>query len=363
MATNRLIRFIASITLILVGGFLIGSSSLYMYLTPKLPSTNELKDVQLQIPLKIVTSDRLVIREFGEKKRTPVEYDEIPQYLIDALLAAEDDNFFKHRGIDYQGLIRSTMQLITEGRIVSGGSTITMQVARNFFLNRKQEFSRKFNEILLALRIESELSKPEILSLYVNKMFLGKTAYGFGAAAQIYYGKNLNQLSLAQIAMLAGVPKAPSTRNPISNPEKAMERRNWILSRMLKLGSINSDEFNEAVNEVDEAKYFGSTSEVEADYVAEMVRQEVITKFGLDAYTSGYTAITTIDSRMQSAAIESVKSGVNEYDLRHGYRGAESFDIPENDWIEVLANAEVSENKEPAIVTLSLIHISEPTRR
>ena len=351
MATNRLIRFIASITLILVGGFLIGSSSLYMYLTPKLPSTNELKDVQLQIPLKIVTSDRLVIREFGEKKRTPVEYDEIPQYLIDALLAAEDDNFFKHRGIDYQGLIRSTMQLITEGRIVSGGSTITMQVARNFFLNRKQEFSRKFNEILLALRIESELSKPEILSLYVNKMFLGKTAYGFGAAAQIYYGKNLNQLSLAQIAMLAGVPKAPSTRNPISNPEKAMERRNWILSRMLKLGSINSDEFNEAVNEVDEAKYFGSTSEVEADYVAEMVRQEVITKFGLDAYTSGYTAITTIDSRMQSAAIESVKSGVNEYDLRHGYRGAESFDIPENDWIEVLANAEVSENKEPAIVT------------
>ena len=351
MTTNRLIRFIASITLILVGGFLIGSSSLYMYLTPKLPSTNELKDVQLQIPLKIVTSDRLVIREFGEKKRTPVEYDEIPQYLIDALLAAEDDNFFKHRGIDYQGLIRSTMQLITEGRIVSGGSTITMQVARNFFLNRKQEFSRKFNEILLALRIESELSKPEILSLYVNKMFLGKTAYGFGAAAQIYYGKNLNQLSLAQIAMLAGVPKAPSTRNPISNPEKAMERRNWILSRMLKLGSINSDEFNEAVNEVDEAKYFGSTSEVEADYVAEMVRQEVITKFGLDAYTSGYTAITTIDSRMQSAAIESVKSGVNEYDLRHGYRGAESFDIPENDWIEVLANAEVSENKEPAIVT------------
>ena len=176
MTTNRLISFIASITLILVGGFLIGSSSLYMYLTPKLPSTNELKDVQLQIPLKIVTSDRLVIREFGEKKRTPVEYDEIPQYLIDALLAAEDDNFFKHRGIDYQGLIRSTMQLITEGRIVSGGSTITMQVARNFFLNRKQEFSRKFNEILLALRIESELSKPEILSLYVNKMFLGKTS-------------------------------------------------------------------------------------------------------------------------------------------------------------------------------------------
>ena len=150
-----------------------------MYLTPKLPSTNELKDVQLQIPLKIVTSDRLVIREFGEKKRTPVEYDEIPRYLIDALLAAEDDNFFKHRGIDYKGLIRSTMQLITEGRIVTGGSTITMQVARNFFLNRKQEFSRKFNEILLALRIESELSKPEILSLYVNKMVFGQDSVWF----------------------------------------------------------------------------------------------------------------------------------------------------------------------------------------
>ena len=177
MATNRLIRFIASITLILVGGFLIGSSSLYMYLTPKLPSTNELKDVQLQIPLKIVTSDRLVIREFGEKKRTPVEYDEIPQYLIDALLAAEDDNFFKHRGIDYQGLIRSTMQLITEGRIVTGGSTITMQVARNFSLIENKNSVENLMKYF-SLRIESELSKPEILSLYVNKMFLGKTAYG-----------------------------------------------------------------------------------------------------------------------------------------------------------------------------------------
>ena len=337
--------------LVLFGGFLIVSSSIYIYLSPKLPSIEELKDVKLQIPLKVITKDGLVIKEFGQKKRTPVNFNDTPKHLINALLAAEDDNFFKHSGIDYQGLIRSAVQIMREGRIVGGGSTITMQVARNFFLNRKQEFTRKFNEILLALRIENELSKEEILSLYINKMFLGKTAYGFGAAAQIYYGKDLNQLSLAQIAMLAGIPKAPSTRNPIANSKKAVERRNWILGRMRKLGSISDIEFNEAISEADKAKYYGSTSDVTADYAAEMIRQQVLSKFGLGAYTDGYIAVASLDSNLQTAGVNALKKGVDQYDKRHGYRGVEIKQVPESNWEEQIKSLSIVGNLEPAIVT------------
>ena len=337
--------------LVLFGGFLIISSSIYIYLSPKLPSIEELKDVKLQIPLKVVTKDGLVIKEFGQKKRTPVNFNDTPKHLINALLAAEDDNFFKHSGIDYQGLMRSAIQIMREGRIIGGGSTITMQVARNFFLNRKQEFTRKFNEILLALRIENELSKEEILSLYINKMFLGKTAYGFGAAAQIYYGKDLNQLSLAQIAMLAGIPKAPSTRNPIANSKKAVERRNWILGRMRKLGSISDIEFNEAISEADKAKYYGSTSDVTADYAAEMIRQQVLSEFGLSAYTDGYTAVASLDSNLQTAGVNALKKGVDQYDKRHGYRGVEIKQVPESNWEEQINSSSIVGNLEPAIIT------------
>ena len=344
-------KTIMASALVLFGGFLIISSSIYIYLSPKLPSIEELKDVKLQIPLKVVTKDGLVIKEFGQKKRTPVNFNDTPKHLINALLAAEDDNFFKHSGIDYQGLMRSAIQIMREGRIVGGGSTITMQVARNFFLNRKQEFTRKFNEILLALRIENELSKEEILSLYINKMFLGKTAYGFGAAAQIYYGKDLNQLSLAQIAMLAGIPKAPSTRNPIANSKKAVERRNWILGRMRKLGSISDIEFNEAISEADKAKYYGSTSDVIADYAAEMIRQQVLSEFGLSAYTDGYTAVASLDSNLQTAGVNALKKGVDQYDKRHGYRGVEIKQVPESNWEEQINSSSIVGNLEPAIIT------------
>ena len=344
-------KTIMASALVLFGGFLIISSSIYIYLSPKLPSIEELKDVKLQIPLKVVTKDGLVIKEFGQKKRTPVNFNDTPKHLINALLAAEDDNFFKHSGIDYQGLMRSAIQIMREGRIVGGGSTITMQVARNFFLNRKQEFTRKFNEILLALRIENELSKEEILSLYINKMFLGKTAYGFGAAAQIYYGKDLNQLSLAQIAMLAGIPKAPSTRNPIADSKKAVERRNWILGRMRKLGSISDIEFNEAISEADKAKYYGSTSDVTADYAAEMIRQQVLSEFGLSAYTDGYTAVASLDSNLQTAGVNALKKGVDQYDKRHGYRGVEIKQVPESDWEKQINSLAIVGNLEPAIIT------------
>jgi penicillin-binding protein 1A len=316
---RKLLKNLSILAILGAGGFLVVASCLYLYLSPKLPSVEELKEIELQIPLRIHSQDLKVIAEFGEKKRSPVSFDEIPQPMIDAFLAAEDDSFFEHRGIVISGLARAAFELITTGSIRSGGSTITMQVARNFFLSKRQEFTRKFNEILLSFRIEEELSKEEILSLYTNKIYMGNRAYGVGAAAQVYYGKTLDELSLAEIATIAGLPKAPSRYNPLANSERAMVRRNWILGRMLSLGNIDEAQYEAAINEVDNATYHGSISELDAAYAAEMVRQQVIDKFGLQAYTEGYTAITTLDSTMQSYAVQALQSGIIAYDQRHGY--------------------------------------------
>jgi penicillin-binding protein 1A len=347
---RNLLKNLSILALLGAGGFLVVASCLYLYLSPKLPSVEELKEIELQIPLRIHSQDLKVIAEFGEKKRTPVSFDEIPQPMIDAFLAAEDDSFFEHRGIVISGLARAAFELITTGSIRSGGSTITMQVARNFFLSKRQEFTRKFNEILLSFRIEEELSKEEILSLYTNKIYMGNRAYGVGAAAQVYYGKTLDELSLAEIATIAGLPKAPSRFNPLANTERAMIRRNWILGRMLSLGNIDQAQYQAAINEVDNASYHGSISELDAAYAAEMVRQEVIDKFGLKAYTEGYTAITTLDSAMQSHAVKALQSGIIAYDHRHGYRGVEQSALPEESWPEAL-RASVYGGLEPAIVT------------
>ena len=219
-----------------IGSMLMVSACLYLYLSPKLPSAEELKDVKLQIPLRITSQDLKIIGEFGEKKRKPVTFEQLPQHMVDALLSAEDATFFDHNGIVISGLVRSVVQLLKEGRAMGGGSTITMQVARNFFLHKRKEFTRKFNEILLTFRIEDQLTKKEILTLYANKVFLGKTAYGFAAAAKVYYGKDLQQLSIAEMAMIAGIAQTPSRNNPIANPKRATQRRDWILGRMLKLG-------------------------------------------------------------------------------------------------------------------------------
>ena len=327
------------------------ASCLYLYLSPKLPSVEELREIELQIPLRVHSQDLKVIAEFGEKKRTPVSFDEIPQPMIDAFLAAEDDSFFEHKGIVISGLARAAMELITTGSIRSGGSTITMQVARNFFLSKRQEFTRKFNEILLAFRIEEELSKQDILSLYANKIYMGNRAYGVGAAAQVYYGKTLDQLSLAEVATIAGLPKAPSRYNPLANSERAMQRRNWILGRMLSLGTINQEQYLESSAEQDTASYHGSISELDAAYGAEMVRQEVVNKFGLKAYTEGYTAITTLDSAMQSRAVKALQAGIMAYDQRHGYRGAEIAEVAQEDWEATLKSTAVYGGLEPAIVT------------
>lgn len=348
---RKLLKSLAILSVLGAGGFLVVASCLYLYLSPKLPSVEELKEIELQIPLRIHSQDLKVIAEFGEKKRSPVSFDEIPQPMIDAFLAAEDDSFFEHRGIVISGLARAAMELITTGSIRSGGSTITMQVARNFFLSKRQEFTRKFNEILLSFRIEEELSKQEILSLYTNKIYFGKRAYGVGAAAQVYYGKTLDQLTLAEIATIAGLPKAPSRYNPLANAERSLERRNWILGRMLGLGNINQEQYNQAIAEVDSASYHGSISELDAAYAAEMVRQEVVEKFGLKAYTEGYTAITTLDSKLQSAGVKALQAGIMAYDQRHGYRGTEQTAIVEEQWEQTLRDTAVYGGLEPAIVT------------
>ncbi len=351
LTKRKLLKFLSVLTILGSGGFLVVASCLYLYLSPKLPSVEELKKIELQIPLRIHSQDLKVIAEFGEKKRSPVRFEEIPQPMIDAFLAAEDDSFFEHRGIVISGLARAAVELVTTGSIRSGGSTITMQVARNFFLSKRQEFTRKFNEILLAFRIEEELSKQEILSLYTNKIYMGNRAYGVGAAAQVYYGKTLDQLSLGEIATIAGLPKAPSRYNPLANAERATQRRDWILGRMLSLGNINQSEYQAAKAEVDEASYHGSISEMDAAYAAEMVRQEVVSKFGLKAYTEGYTAITTLDSALQSHAVTALQAGIMAYDQRHGYRGVEQKTLEQDSWADILRKTPIYGGLEPAIIT------------
>ncbi len=301
--------------LVVVGG--------YFYLKPGLPDVEQLRDIQLQTPLRIYSADNKLIAEFGEKRRTPISYGEIPEQFVSAILAAEDSRFREHPGVDIKGLARAAFQLISTGRIQTGGSTITMQVAKNYFLTRERTFIRKFNEILLALQIEQELSKEEILELYINKIYLGNRAYGIQAAANVYYGRNIDELTLAELAMIAGLPKAPSAYNPLANPTRALERRNWILSRMKDLGYVDKNDALMAAEAPITASYHGSDIELYAPYVAEMVRSELQESLGENIYTHGFSAYTTLRSADQLAANQAVTSGLIGYDQRHGYRGPE----------------------------------------
>ena len=288
---------------------------------PTLPDAAELKAVRYQVPLRILTADGKLISEIGTQKRIPLSYDQIPQRMTQAIVAAEDENFFSHPGIDPKGLARAVYQLITTGKKKSGGSTITMQVARNFFLSRKKTFLRKLNEIVLALKIEHQLSKPEILALYLNKIFLGHRSYGVAAAAQTYYGKDIHDLTLDEYAMLAGLPKAPSAYNPITNPERAKLRRNYVLRRMHELGFITEAEMKQAMAVPVHAKLSGARIEVEAGYVAEMARTWAEERYGDKALEMGLTIVTSLDSRLQKAANAAVRRGLIDYERRHGYRG------------------------------------------
>ncbi|WP_408610372.1 penicillin-binding protein 1A [Beggiatoa alba] len=295
---------------------------LQWYIIDTLPATEHLKDVQLQIPLRVYTNDGKLIAEFGEQRRIPVSKDNLPPMMVKAMLAAEDSRYFEHSGVDIKGLLRAAWVYLKTGEKSQGGSTITMQVARNFLLSPEKSWTRKLKEIFLALQIERELSKEEILTLYLNVIFMGNRAYGAGAAAQIYYGRNLKDLTVAEFAMLAGIPKAPSANNPISNPDRAMQRRNYIINRMLEFSYITADQHKEAMSAPNTAKIYATTLEADAPYIAEMARAFVQSKYGDDADTKGYRVITTINSYLQSKAQTALRNALFDYDERHGYRGA-----------------------------------------
>jgi len=292
-----------------------------LYTNAKLPAVNLLEDIQLQVPLRIYTADGKLIGEYGEKRRTPIPIHEVPQTLKMAILATEDRRFYEHNGVDIRGLMRAGVNLVASGTKAQGASTITMQVARNFFLTRKKTFGRKLNEVLLAIKIENELPKDKILELYLNKIYFGKRAYGVQAAAQVYYGTTVDKLNLAQMAMIAGLPQAPSAINPINNPDAAFKRRTHVLKRMLHYGFITPTQYDEAQKEPVTTNYHGRYVDFDAPYVAEMARKELVDKYGPKVYTMGFITYTTIDSRLQSFANRAVLEGLLNYDKRHGYRG------------------------------------------
>ncbi|PTS85133.1 peptidase [Pseudomonas sp. HMWF032] len=349
----RLLRFFCWSCLAVFCGLVLSFSGAFLYLSPSLPSVESLRSIQLQIPLRVYSSDAKLIAEFGEMRRSPIAFADIPQDFISALLAAEDDNFANHYGVDLTSLMRAATQIVKSGQIQTGGSTITMQVAKNFFLTSERSFSRKINEILLALQIERELSKNEILELYVNKIYLGNRAYGIEAAAQVYYGKSIRDTSLAQMAMIAGLPKAPSRFNPLVNPTRALERRNWILGRMHNLGRIDKQRYDEALAEPINVSYHVPAPELVAPYIAEMARAEMVGRYGSEAYTEGFNVTTTVPSDLQIAANSAVREGLIAYDQRHGYRGPESRlpGMTKENWLSALSKQTSLGGLEPAIVT------------
>lgn len=327
----------------------------YLYFDYQLPDVQSLSSAQQPVPLRVFTKDGQLIAEFGELRRSPVTLQQVPPLLIKAILATEDQRFYEHSGVDILGLSRAAGELVMTGTKSQGGSTITMQVARNFYLTRKKTFLRKLTEILLAMKIEREFTKDQILELYLNKIYLGNRAYGVAAAAQVYYNKPLNQLTLPELAMIAGLPKAPSTINPIANRVAAKDRRDHVLERMYELGYIDKNAYDTAVKTPIEASYHGVTIGVHAPYVAEMVRNMMVTSFGDDAYAKGFNVYTTIDSKQQLAANQALRTTLIDYDHRHGYRGPEGNLGAPNDskmdsWLEALEKIPAINDLQPAAV-------------
>jgi penicillin-binding protein 1A len=317
-------QLLLSLTTWLSGALMLGfvtAGFLIVQLSRDLPNAQSIKGIELKIPLRVYSADKLLISEFGDERRKTVDYRNTPQKLIDSVLASEDDGFFEHSGVDFKGLFRAALSNFRSGRSGQGASTITMQVARNFFLSRDKTYERKLKEVLLSFRLEQILSKEEILSLYLNKIFLGHRAYGFGAAAEVYYNKQLGQLSTAQIAMLAGLPKAPSTYNPLRNTERALIRRNYVLGRLAELGKISEDDYRVALSEPITAQKHGRQTDLVAPHIAEMVRAKLTEQYGEGAYWQGLNIYTTISSKQQVVAERSLRKGLQDYDRRHGFRG------------------------------------------
>lgn len=307
-----------------VCGVVLTLAGIYLYLSPQLPPAENYREVRLETPLRVYSNDGALLAEFGERRSIPLPFEEIPKDFLNALLDTEDKRFYEHSGIDYISLANDSVQLLlNRGEIKSGASTITMQLSRNISFSLEQTFIRKFKEMLLALKIEQALTKDEILALYINAVPYGKRAYGAQAAAYTYYGKPLNELSLAQLAMLAGIPQAPSAGNPVNGPERALRRRNLVLSRMLEQGSITPAQHTQATAEPMEARVYERELDVPAPYVAEWVRRQLIGRYP-DLYTAGYEVHTTIKSNLQESATKSLRKGLMAYDEKHGYRGPEA---------------------------------------
>ena len=326
--------------LILIGALMLGFA--VMITLPTLPSLEVLTDYRPKIPLRVYTADGILMGEFGEERRAVVKIGEVPEQLKQAILAAEDDRFYQHGGVDYAGVLRAAYSNFTSGGARQGASTITMQVARNFFLSKEKTLTRKFSETLLAFKIEHSLTKDEILELYINQIYLGQRSYGFASASQVYFGKPLSDIDLAEAAMLAGLPKAPSSYNPIVNPKRAKTRQAYVLRRMNEIGQISVQEYKEATGKALVIKRKSQEFAVHAEYVAEMARQAVYDRYQEETYTRGFKVYTTVRQLDQQAAYQSLRQGVMDYDQRRGYRGPESFvKLVKNDVSqeEILENA------------------------
>ena len=347
--------WISFITLVVV--FAAGAGTAVYFIVSDLPDIEVLRDVRMQVPLRVYSRDGSLMGEFGEKRRVPVTIEEVPEQLLQAFIAAEDDRFYEHPGVDWQGLIRAAFSLALTREKKQGGSTITMQVARNFFLTREKTYMRKLNEIFLAIKIEKELGKDEILELYLNKIYLGQRAYGVGAAAQVYYGAGIADLNLAQHAMLAGLPKAPSRTNPVTSPEQALQRRSYVLRRMLELGYIDRTVFQATNRAPVSASLHSPSIELEAPYVSEMVRKRLLEEYGEDAYSTGYVVTTTVRDELQAAANRGLNLALSQYDERHGYRGPEHhYEIGHDrrataEWDQLLSAHGAVRDLLPALIT------------
>ncbi|WP_436968144.1 penicillin-binding protein 1A [Burkholderia multivorans] len=311
------------VALVVAGGLVLGYALVVAW--PNMPSLDALTDYRPKVPLRIYTSDHVLIGEFGEERRDIVHFKDVPDSLKKAILAIEDARFYDHGGVDLTGILRAGVVALTNGHATQGASTITMQVARNFFLSSEKTYTRKIYEMLLAYRIERALTKDQILEVYMNQIYLGQRAYGFASAARVYFGKDLKDITLAEAAMLAGLPKAPSAYNPVVNPKRAKVREEYILQRMLELNFITREQYDEAVAQPLVVKGAGREYSVHAEYVAEMVRQMMYAQYREETYTRGFNVITTIDSADQQVAYTALRKGIMDYERRHGYRGPEGF--------------------------------------
>lgn len=331
----------------------------YWLVAPRLPSVEVLKDYHMQVPLRVLSADGKLIASFGETRRIPVDIGNVPDRLKHAVLSAEDADFYHHPGVDWHGIARAAWHVIeTGGDKGSGGSTITQQVARNFFLSPEKLYSRKITEIFIALRMEQELSKDQILDLYLNKMFLGHRSYGVAAAASYYYGKTLDQLTIAECAAIASSFQLPSAVNPINSPQRLMARRNWVLGEMLRHRYITREQYEQARAEPNHGAPHEQPIELDAPYLAEMVRRQVLDRLGNDALTEGYVVKTTLRGDRQQAAVDALRNGLLAYDRRHGWRGPEAHqDLPADagapDYERALAAYTDISTLEPGLVTAS----------